>query len=121
MGVVIGLLVLATYLIGIVVTAVPATRFVLRAHEYCHQEPKTGGAYKWGRSNCAHYDRPGCWRADTEVTPTSAAWGSLGALLWPLVLLPAFAYWGAKSSTRPVVDYRRIAEMERELGIGDHS
>lgn len=115
----IGLIVFATYALGVVVTAVPATRLVATLHEYCHRE--NGSGYKWGRGYCTRSCRRGCWRTDAEVTPTSAAWGSLGALLWPLVLLPAFAYWGAKNSTRPVVDYRRIAEMERELGIGDHS
>lgn len=59
----------------------------------------------------------GCWRATGEITPTVLGAGFGVALLWPLSILPLAAYLIAVRRPSPLLADKRIAELERELGI----
>jgi hypothetical protein len=112
----IGWLIFGGYLVGWVLTAA-VTMWAVAAHvPHCHGE----GSYKWAqRSDCKRYCAKGCWRIDGELSFRSVALGALGGVIWPAALLLLAAVWVAsRAKPAAISSERRIAELERELGIG---
>jgi hypothetical protein len=114
------LLVLCAVAYLVVATALsrPMLRAIGGPWAHCHSEPKSGFAFRWHmESDCLRFCRERCWRVPDTYSGASVAAASLGALLWPLALLPLYLL-----RTPPPVSagalQAEISRLERALGIG---
>lgn len=119
MGAVIWLSGVVLYVGGFFVAAVWTTRWFATSH-HCHGQSSNG--HHWRReTECRRYCLDGCWSPKdapdlADVLPATG----LG-LLWPLLAIPMLIWWLACRETHrvPALTAARIADLERELGIGD--
>ena len=105
------LIVLGIYLVGWLGAAATAMRQM--ADRFPESENRNYGG------SCGKHDfwGWGCWRGDGTIGQREAIVGSLAAVLWPLLWLPAAAYLLANQRPTPRAMENRIAELEREVGI----
>lgn len=107
------------YLTGWLGTTVAGARWYANGIERCHGRDRRGMSYTWrDPRDCRRWCEPGCWHADGVVTVKIISQASVVALLWPVLLFPATAYWMATRTPTPAGLRTRVAELEKELGIG---
>ena len=106
----------AAYMAGWLAVAAKIARLFAETQRTCHCRVPD----RWGGSgSCANIIVH--WRGDGAIGASEVYAASMAALVWPVLVFPGLAYLIANRKPTARWMATRIAELERELGIGQEA